>query len=879
MIQLRPYQQAAIDSVLGYWAQGGGNPLVDLATGLGKSVVVAKITRDVIERYPDMRVLMLVHVKELVEQNFMALLRLWPDAHAGIYSAGLNRRDAHRQIVFASIQSVFKKARELGPRDLVLIDEAHLVPKDGDGMYRTLLEGLRYERPDMRVAGFTATPYRLNGGRLDEGDNQLFDETVYSYGIGAGIKDGWLSPLRSKAGETTIDVSGVAKSGGEFVGRALEAAVDTDDITAGAVREILRFGEHRRSWLVFCAGVGHAHHVRDALRAVGVTCETITGDTPSGDRARYISEFKAGRIRCLTNANVLTTGFDAPSVDLVAMLRPTMSPGLYCLDAETEILTSKGWKGIGAVYPGDVALAMNLTIGHGEWSSVLATVRRPMLSEEQWVEYQAPRANFRVTGDHRLIISTKDRSGRTSWRLQTAIEAASFRDGIYMPTAVKVPSVGVPLTEDELYLIGVIMTDGSISTHQVTIYQSERHPEIIARIESALNRAGISWKKARAYPNGSFIERHARWRYSISAGDPRGGRSGKGIRYLYPFLDKDLAPALFQISRRQFQFLLSGMWDGDGYKMKSPSIDWIPRGLKISTARKTTADRLQALAVMHGYTCHLRWEHAHRKNPIAIMSFNDQDWRSVGGSGDRPKICTYPATNEEVWCVETEAGTIVTRRRGKVTVMGNCQMVGRGTRLAEGKDNCLILDFAGNVRRHGPVDVVDGGRKPGGTGNGGEPGAAPVKTCPECQALVPISIMACDQCDYVWPAREEPAHEATADNETPIISAEYVRPVHNEVRRWDAHLHEKLESPTSLRVEYSVGLQIHKEWICFEHTGYARAKAEKWWRLHGGLEPVPSTSKEAMYRFGELRQPVAIGTRPNGKWTEIVNRVFEGRAA
>lgn len=327
MISLRPYQQSAIDAILSYWQTGGGNPLVDLATGTGKSLVIAKLTQDLLSEFPTMRVLMLVHVRELVQQNAQALLRVWQDAPVGIYSAGLGRRDVHHRITFASIQSVFRKSRELGRRDLVLIDEAHLVPTAGNGMYRTLLEGLRSTTPDLRVAGFTATPYRLDSGRLDGGDDRLFDETVFSYGIGDGIADGFLSPLVSKASATEVDVSNVARRGGEFVPGALESA--TDKITAEAVQELVQFGENRRSWLVFCSGVKNAERTRNFVRQAGISCEMVSGETPLGERDRILRQFKAGQIRCLTNAQVLTTGFDAPQVDLIAMLRPTLSTSLY----------------------------------------------------------------------------------------------------------------------------------------------------------------------------------------------------------------------------------------------------------------------------------------------------------------------------------------------------------------------------------------------------------------------------------------------------------------------------------------------------------------------------------------------------------------------
>jgi len=326
-IELRPYQEDALKAVFDYWAKGGGNPLVEMATGTGKSMVIAKLVRDCLEQYPTMRVLMLTHVKELVAQNFTALKRVWPDAPAGIYSAGLRQYDPYSRIVFANIQSVFKKSKALGERHLIVIDESHLVPGSDDGMYRKLLTGLHNNCPDARVVGFTATPYRLDSGRLDTGEVRLFDKIVYSYAIGRGIEEGYLAPLKSRASLTEIDVKGVAKKGGEFVPASLATA--SGKITAAAVEEIMTLGQGRKSWLIFCAGVDHAINVRNALRAAGVRAETVTGQTPNGERDSIIRRFKAGEIQALTNANVLTTGFDAPAVDLIAMLRPTLSTGLY----------------------------------------------------------------------------------------------------------------------------------------------------------------------------------------------------------------------------------------------------------------------------------------------------------------------------------------------------------------------------------------------------------------------------------------------------------------------------------------------------------------------------------------------------------------------
>jgi DNA repair protein RadD len=331
MFELRPYQREALSALDVYWSRGGGNPLVTMATATGKSVIIAHLIRDISRRYPALRVMVVAHVLELIRQDLEPLLALWPDAPVGINSAGIGQREWDAPIVFAGVQSVWRDAARLGARHLVLIDEAHLVPHDGDGMYRSLLSELRALAPTdgMRVAGFSATPFRLDSGRLDEGEGKIFDDVVFDYGIGQGIRDGWLSPLTSKTTGTEVNISGVGRRGGEFIISELERAADDNAVIAAACDEIVARGANRRSWLVFCCGVRHAHHVSDALRMRGVACRVVTGETPLTERENSITTFKAGAVRCLVNVNVLTTGFDAPQIDLLAMLRPTLSTGLY----------------------------------------------------------------------------------------------------------------------------------------------------------------------------------------------------------------------------------------------------------------------------------------------------------------------------------------------------------------------------------------------------------------------------------------------------------------------------------------------------------------------------------------------------------------------
>jgi len=344
MLQLRPYQKEAEWSVFDYWSNNSGNPLVDLATGCGKSLVMASLIKRLVEGWPDMRILVATHVAELIEQNYLELVGIWPFAPAGIYSAGLGRRDARSQIVFAGIQTVHNKAAQIGHIDVLMVDECHLIPANSNTMYGRFIAALREINPDLKILGLTATPYRLDSGRLDEGDDRLFDQVVYTYGIGDGVRDGYLTPLSSKATATTFDMKGVGRLGGDYKQSALQAAVDKLDVTRSAVDEIVAKGADRRSWLCFCSGVEHAEHVRDEIRSRGVTCEMITGETPKEERRRIIEDFKNYRIRALTNNSVLTTGFNHKGVDLIAALRPTLSVSLYVqmMGRGTRVLYAPG---------------------------------------------------------------------------------------------------------------------------------------------------------------------------------------------------------------------------------------------------------------------------------------------------------------------------------------------------------------------------------------------------------------------------------------------------------------------------------------------------------------------------------------------------------
>ena len=338
-MQLRPYQQAAVDAVYEHLRSKETNPCVVIPCGCGKSLVLAQIAKDAVEKWNG-RVLILAHVKELLEQNADKIRKLCPELKIGIYSAGLKSRDTTEQVIVAGIQSMYNKACELDAFDLVIVDEAHLISSEGDGMYRTFLSDMKVINPHVRVIGLTATPFRLKGGLICKPEN-LLNEICYEAGLKEMIQQGYLSPLISRAGRAEANLANLHIRGGEFISDEVAAAMDNDALVTSACREIVELTRDRKSVLIFTASVDHCKHVAEKIQAFsGKECAIVTGDTSPAERAEIIARFKGEKVpadlfgtpkpplKFLANVNVLTTGFDAVNTDCVVLLRPTNSAGL-----------------------------------------------------------------------------------------------------------------------------------------------------------------------------------------------------------------------------------------------------------------------------------------------------------------------------------------------------------------------------------------------------------------------------------------------------------------------------------------------------------------------------------------------------------------------
>jgi DNA repair protein RadD len=194
------------------------------------------------------------------------------------------------------------------------------------------------------------------------------------------------------------------------------------------------------------------------------------------------------------------------------------------------------------------------------------------------------------------------------------------------------------------------------------------------------------------------------------------------------------------------------------------------------------------------------------------------------------------------------------------------QMVGRGLRTYPGKENCLILDFGGNIARHGPIDAPEV-KKPS---DKSDDNTAPIKTCQSCGESCHAAARECPACGCIF-ERLPPDLDATPSN---LAILQKNEPEWVPVTRVSYAIHRKPGKPNSLRVTYHSGLVAHTEWVTLLHGGYARSKAVQWWTKRAPDIPVPNTIEEALEFVRYLKEPSQIRVRQTGKYTDIIGSVL-----
>lgn len=324
----RPYQVGAVNAAVKYLTQPKArNGLLILPTGSGKSIVIANIIREL-----GQPTLVFQPSKEILVQNHAKLCSY--GYRAGIYSASAGEKRL-QNVTFATVGSVVKKLHLLERFKYVLVDECHTVNSKG-GMYEEVISHM-----GVRTLGLTATPYRLGRDTNERGETQsilkfltrtrprVFEDVVYYVQNRELFDAGFLAKLVyhpiKVINRAALQLN---STGNDYTDESVRMQYEQSGFYKKLLQVVNRLFHPevgRRNALVFTRFVKEAEMVAQAVPGTAV----VTAETPDKDRDRIISQFRAGRIRCVANVGILTTGFDYPELEAVVMARPTRSLALW----------------------------------------------------------------------------------------------------------------------------------------------------------------------------------------------------------------------------------------------------------------------------------------------------------------------------------------------------------------------------------------------------------------------------------------------------------------------------------------------------------------------------------------------------------------------
>lgn len=324
-VELRDYQVAALTAIRDA-LDAGKNPVCSVAAGGGKSILIAALAKTL----PG-RILIVTHRKVLLSQDESALQKFGV-YNAGMYSAGLKRRDLSPRVVFAGLQSIYKRMDELqafGPICYILWDEAHMcAPPDWHASKKRMSNVIFEACTEAQRVGFSATPYRMDDGPIYAENGLWFDCMPSHVGVTDLTEMGYLSRLTGVKTAIDADLSKVHSRQGDYVTKELSEVMRESELVKAAVAEIADLSRHRKSLKVFCVDRAHCAVVTTALRDVGIDAAFVTGNTKSDEESTILERFGKQSLRALVSCEKFTTGFDVPCIDCVVLLRPSQSKSL-----------------------------------------------------------------------------------------------------------------------------------------------------------------------------------------------------------------------------------------------------------------------------------------------------------------------------------------------------------------------------------------------------------------------------------------------------------------------------------------------------------------------------------------------------------------------
>lgn len=720
----RDYQAPLFPLISAEFVRGRRRVLLVAPTGSGKGFMIAWMAMLALAR--GRRVYIFVHRGELLDQ-LSASLRLL-DVRHGRIQPGWPKSDWLVQI--GMIQTVARRLDKYDAPDFVIFDEAHHVVAS---QYQKVIEYW----PNAYVVGYTATPLRLDGRGL----GRAFDSMVTGPGVRELIDAGWLADYDYYAPPTRIDLSTISIRGGDYATDELAAETDKPKLVGDLIEHYKTYLD-RRAAIAFAVRVDHAEHIAEQARAAGIAAVSVDGQTPEVERKARISGLGNGNTELLCSCDLVGEGLDIPIVAGAILARRTKSLARFlqwCVDSETEILSYRGWLRHNELLPTDVVASFDVKTGECHWSDIDEIILRPLHGKEGMFGLASPQLDIRVTQYHDMVVRGCSPTC-VNWRKEHAEKSAARKGMFVIPVCGASTVPDCILSDDEIRFIGWFLTDGTITKdgRRVTISQSVTKTTHCDEIHRVMRSCGLGYSTFRV--RRKMMKYADLLQFGISKGNPRGARKHlRGFGALSPWLDKSI-PRIFEgLSDRQARVLLSAMNLGDGRNADN-SITWTRATFQITCGNnEEMANRLQSLFVRRGLRCnittHLESEsriyftiNVSDKPVSSIAGLNDKDGNIEGKPYKRSRFAPSPSIEGEmVWCVSTRLGTIVTRRNGKVAILGNC---GRVLRPKPDGSRAVLLDHAGNIHEgHGMPDAVrawtldDKKRKPA---------SEPVHTCERC---------------------------------------------------------------------------------------------------------------------------------------------------
>lgn len=758
---LRDYQQQSSDAAVRFFSDPNSskhNGLIILPTGAGKSLVIADIASKI-----DEPLLVLQPSKEILEQNHAKLMSygVWD---CSIYSASLNRKEINR-ITFATIGSVMAHLDDFNVFHKILIDECHLVNPRG-GQYKEFIEAVE----GRQVIGLTATPYRL-GQTIDPKTinskwkkygsilkfltrtrPRVFDQVLYYCQVKTLLEGGFLAKLRYfDMNALELDRVKLNSTGADYDDKSLFKEferVGFFEYTLNIVKRVMRpkDGSLRHGILVFCRFVEDAERLADELCGF---CEVVSGATPKKEREAILERFKSGETEVVANVGVLT-----------------------CLSNDTEILTRNGWKGVDTINENDLV---------AQYENEIVTFDKPLRIIKKkhsgdFVTVKGRYMNIRITDDHTMLYRKRARVGLGDERRAKAKDLVGQK--VFIPLSgncepeniePEQPSVlcsrrrfinynaynyrkkGLDhaaaekkaaelyerrlrstykkpneLTLEECLFIGFWLGDGSSSGGRYSVTQSLGTPKMCEWIEDLLKDIGIHYtvkvykgKETSILGRKAHVSGHKTFYFAKGTGGD-GQEVETNLTRLLPYLKKGGTDLYWGLSKEQIFSLCKGLFMSDGWHGDNRQSNYV----KFVSADIPLIDLLQAICTCRGLCVQIsRVNRDTYRVPFFNVSVRVAKYHQMV---NETLALEKNNTPERVWCVTMPKGTIVTRRCGRVAILGNCgfdhpaldtiilarptmslalyyQAVGRAIRPYPGKDG-WVIDLCGSVSKFGKVE-------------------------------------------------------------------------------------------------------------------------------------------------------------------------------